>query len=482
MLRPRAEPGHGREPRLRAVQGEGAPPPHNLDAEAALLGAMLLTAPAVATAVELLDPEDFYLPAHACVFEAIVSLHEAGQPVDPTTVADRLARVGVLEDLGGKARLLELQAKTPAAAHAEHYAALVGEAALRRRMLALAFEAAELTKDGQLKPEAILGQTRESLDRLVQRQARLARSGCISLAELMATRLPKPRWVVPGYLPEGLSLLAGRPKIGKSWLALNLAIAVGTGGRALGALQVEAGEVLYLALEDTLSRLQRRTATVLAGEPIPRGVDVMMTCPRLDEGGHQRIEAWLQDHPDARLVIVDTLAKVRPRQRVNGNLYAEDYAALAPLKHLADEHKLAVLAVHHLRKGAIDDPIEAVSGTAALTGAADSALILRRDRARADAVLYVTGRDIEEAEVAITLDQARGAWMLLGDADEYRRSEARAEIIELLRAEGEPLGAKEVAEALGKPPATVRWLLAEMVRAGQLVKARRGRYALPGKE
>ena len=121
--------------------------------------------------------------------------------------------------------------------------------------------------------------------------------------------------------------------------------------------------------------------------------------PRLDQGGVQWLDRWLQGHPGARLIIIDTLAKVRPESRPNGSVYAEDYAALEGLKTMADKHHVAVLVVHHLRKLSGEDPLDEISGTTGLTGVADNVFVMRRERGHNEAVLHVTGRDIDEQQL-----------------------------------------------------------------------------------
>ncbi len=302
-----------------------------------------------------------------------------------------------------------------------------------------------------------------------------------SAAALMDMDFPEPKWAVQGFLPEGLSLLAGKPKIGKSWLSLGCAVAVAAGGTALGKVPVEGGEVLCLALEDTARRLKKRLAMVLQGEGAPTGLHFETRWPTFDEDGLKRIDQWLADHPGARLVVVDTLQKVRPKSTGRQTLYSDDYAALTGLKELADRHGVAVLVIHHLRKSGSEDPLETVSGTTGLTGAADAVLVIQRDRARASAVLYVTGRDVEDTEVALEFDRMTGMWNLLGDAEEYRRSEERQEIVRVFQHVDEPMGPKDVEARLGEPWTypRVKWLLAEMVKSGELLRVGRGSYTVP---
>ncbi len=298
----------------------------------------------------------------------------------------------------------------------------------------------------------------------------------VTAADLMAADLPPVRWVVPSVLPEGVTLLAGKPKLGKSWLALGLCVAVAAGGVALGTRQVEQGDVLYLALEDNRRRLQKRLGKMLRG-PAPEGLEMATAWPKLDEGVVEALGAWLGEHPEARLVAVDTLAKIRPRTR-GQNVYQEDYASLEELLPLAAEHEVAIVVVHHTRKMAAADPLDEKSGSTGLTGGVDGVLVLKRDRGKADAVLHVDGRDIEEsAEYALMWDAETAGWTIVGDADEYRISEERKAIIRVLVEAGEFLSPGEVADALGKSRNTIKQRLWRMAQDGQ-VENRNGRYGI----
>jgi hypothetical protein len=298
----------------------------------------------------------------------------------------------------------------------------------------------------------------------------------LSATELMAIEFPKPRWIVPGIVPEGTTILAGKPKMGKSWLALGTSVAVAAGGVALGTQRVDRGAVLYLALEDNPRRLQSRLKKLLPGGTAPEGLELATAWPRLGDGGLDALEAWLNAHPDARLVVIDTLAKFRAGQS-GKNLYKEDYEAVEPLVELAARHNVAVLIVHHLRKLGADDPLDQVSGSMGLTGGADGALVLNRERGRADAYLYVTGRDIEEEkELALSWDSTKATWKIAGDAEEYRNSRERQEVEECLRTLGKPAGPKEVSEALGKPYNNVKQLMWKMGSDGDLRSVGGGKY------
>jgi hypothetical protein len=298
----------------------------------------------------------------------------------------------------------------------------------------------------------------------------------MSAADLMRLELPEAKWAVRGVLPEGVTILAGKPKIGKSWLGLGLGIAVGAGGRALGQIAVEAGDALYMGLEDNTRRLQKRMGKMLAGrEEAPRRLEVTTDWPQLDEGGVEALDGWLDKRPDARLVVVDTLKKIRPRKTGSRSVYDLDYEALEPLVPLASARGVAILVVHHLRKLEAGDPLDMISGSTGLTGGVDGAMVLKRDRGKQDATLVVDGRDIEEpSELALRWDAEIASWSLMGDAEEYRQSEERRRIVELLERMDEPMWPKEIAEALEKNRSTTRVLLANMKQDGQVVDTGQG--------
>jgi hypothetical protein len=286
--------------------------------------------------------------------------------------------------------------------------------------------------------------------------------------ELLATVFPEPAWAVPGVLPEGLNLVVSPPKVGKSWFALGLAVAVASGGKALGRIDVAQGDVLYAALEDTPRRLQRRLQIVLGNSAPPARLTFITECARLDEGGLEHLDGWLKRHPEARLLIVDVFAKVRGGARRNVNAYDGDYEAMAGLKRLADEHSVCVLVVHHTRKQADGDFLQTVSGTNGIAGSADTLLVLSRTRSSADAVLQITGRDVEEAEHPLQFDAQRGQWLLLeGAASDYTLGDTRQTILRALKELG-AARSKDLSEHLKLNNETVRRTLNRMAKDGQI--------------
>lgn len=297
--------------------------------------------------------------------------------------------------------------------------------------------------------------------------------------ELLEVEFPEPRWAVPGLLAEGLNLLVGAPKLGKSWLALNIGVAVASGGVALGKVPVVEGDVLYLALEDTGRRLQSRLRSVLAGAGAPKRLFLATECAVLPDGGADRITHWLDDHTDARLVIVDVFTKVRGTAVKDASRYDADYVAMAQIKSIADRYGVAFCVVHHTRKAASEDFLDTVSGTNGLAGAADAILVLTRSRGSSDATVKITGRDVEEADHPLAFDSKIGTWTLLdGPASDYEVSDERRRIIAAVR-ETPGLSPKAIADASGVKHDVVKHLVRTMVDAGQLETDGAGHYSEP---
>jgi hypothetical protein len=302
----------------------------------------------------------------------------------------------------------------------------------------------------------------------------------ITARELAEQKFPPITFVVPDFVAQGLSVWAGRPKAGKSWLALGISAAVAVGGRALGRIKVEAGDVLYLALEDNPRRLQRRLHQLLPNADKPARLHLATSCPRLDNGGLAAIERWCRSVPNPRLVVVDVFNKVRTQRGSSESLYDADYRSVVPLKALADDLDLAVVIIHHTNKREdVSDPFDAVSGTTGLTGAADTVLILARDGM--GTTLYGRGRDIAEIEVALQFDQQTGQWLLLGDASTVRRTDERKTILDTLQSADEPLGPTAIADAADMKPGNVRRLIGKMLKADEIVKTGRGKYRHPSR-
>jgi hypothetical protein len=289
-------------------------------------------------------------------------------------------------------------------------------------------------------------------------------------------------WIVPEIVPaEGVTLLCSRPKFGKSWLAYDLCIGSTMDRCVLGTIKPTQGDVLYLALEDSKRRLQRRMTKLLPtfSGKWPEKLTITTEWRRLHEGGLDDIRAW---HEDAKakggkpiLVVIDVLAKVR-KPTGNKPIYEADYEALSGLCELARELNIAIVVVHHTRKMAADDLMETVNGSYGTTGAVDTVLVMASSKA-GGAVLDIRGRDVESAELAIQFNKDSCRWTVLGAAAEVQQSDQRKAIIAALTDSGEPMRINELAAATGMKRNPLELLLGKMVKAQLIKRIGSGLYA-----
>jgi len=303
------------------------------------------------------------------------------------------------------------------------------------------------------------------------------RDHVFTAAELQRKTFPPVSYCVPDLIPEGLTIIAGKPKIGKSWLALDVCITVAAGRFCLGERKPTQGAVLYAAMEDNPRRLQRRIDRLLS--PVstewPHRLTLANSWRRLDKGGVDDIRQWIEHTDNPRLVILDTLAGVKPIRTREG--YTEVYESLAALHRLANEKGVSIIVLHHTRKMEAEDPVDTVSGTLGLAGCADSVLVLARSSQ--GTTLYVRGRDIEEAEHAVSFDKAGCRWTILGNAADVHRSNERSSILAVLDEAADPIGPSDITAAAGMPVNNAKQLLHKMAAAGEVGKVGRGQYVHP---
>lgn len=296
---------------------------------------------------------------------------------------------------------------------------------------------------------------------------------------------PPLEYAVPGIIPEGLGIAVGPPKIGKSWMVCGIGLGSASGGLVLGRISVDKRPVLYLALEDGKRRLQSRSRRIMCGQPIPPGIH-FITKARPAEVIPMILE-FLQRHSGEKpLIILDTLGKARPPRPPGADLYAWDYAIGSQLKDAIDSAPgSTLLAVHHTRKTESSDFIDSVSGSQGIAGSADFVLVLSRKRHSDDAVLSVTGRDVAEAEYALTTDG--GLWRLDGATLTEAASTAQTrretkqlgddtlDILDFVNHRPETRAA-DVAEKLGVDQHKARTYLSRLADSGRIQKTGRGIY------
>jgi RecA-family ATPase len=200
-----------------------------------------------------------------------------------------------------------------------------------------------------LSPEEIR-QLIDKVDASHESTSRTWRDGLITAKALQTKTFAPLRIILPGLIPEGVTIVAGKPKIGKSWLLFDICLAVAGDRFVLGEMKPVQGDVLYLALEDNQRRLKKRTDKILQSTVAPESLEIHTEWRRVDQGGLEDIEAWCKEHPKRRLISIDTLAKIRPIMGRSEQAYAADYRAIEGLQKLAGKYQVGIVLNHHLRK------------------------------------------------------------------------------------------------------------------------------------
>ena len=231
---------------------------------------------------------------------------------------------------------------------------------------------------------------------------------------LMDMKLPPTKFCVETLLPQGMCILGGASKIGKSWWVLDLCVRIAK-GEPMWDLKTTKGTTLYLCLEDTLRRVQNRLLCIT--DEVPPNTFFAISAGTLSDGLCEQIREFVKEHPDTVFVAVDTFQIVR-----NNNIdtsYANDYDEIRLLKQLADELNICLLLVHHLRKQGDSDPLNKLSGTTGIVGAVDSVFVLDKSKRSENlATLVCTGRDIEHRQLEIRFSNKDFVWELKSDSRE----------------------------------------------------------------
>ena len=240
---------------------------------------------------------------------------------------------------------------------------------------------------------------------------------------LLSTPMSKTMFIVDGLISQGVNVISGASKIGKSWLMLWLGLQVAQGNSIWGLPTLQC-DVLYLSLEDTQRRIKDRLYNLT--DSAPDNLYFAVTSGLIGGGLEEQITDFLTEHPATKLVIIDTLQKVRDSKGSAGKagMYGNDYDDISSIKRIADGFNIAILLVHHLRKlQDSDDPFNDVSGSTGIIGAADTNFILRRKRSENAATLLVSGRDVEYQELTLRFQDLK--WWSARTARIFTRQSCR---------------------------------------------------------
>ena len=250
-----------------------------------------------------------------------------------------------------------------------------------------------------------------------------------SLASLNLRHIEPPKFVIPGIIPYGITILASPPKFGKSWMCLDMAISVATGTDFMG-LETRKDGVVYLALEDGDYRLQDRSRKVANGRDLPDNLLLVKQAPVLNEGLLKQIRDLLdKTEQNIGMIIIDTLQKIRGVAGKTEGVYGYDYRELGAVHQFAIDNNLAVVLVHHLNKGGDDsDFVSRLNGSTGVSGAADTIITLTRaSRGSDETKMSITGRDVQERTLIIQMDWSNFRWILLGDEKDVEKERDQIE-------------------------------------------------------
>lgn len=257
------------------------------------------------------------------------------------------------------------------------------------------------------------------------------------LVDIVSTHYDDLMQPVNGLIAEGVTLLAGQSKIGKSWLVHDMCLSVSAGKPFLGHNTLP-GHVLYMALEDGERRLKSRTQKIC--ETTSLEISPLLECqidaPTVKNGLLEMLDTWIIEHQPCRMIVIDTLQRVRGVTGGRINMYEADSEFVKGFKALADKHHVAIVLVHHLnRRSDSDDPFDRISGSNGLMGTADSSIILTRKRGKTEGSLTFTGRDLYGDD--LVLDFVNCVWRVIStDAGEYnaRKKYDDNELVKLIKA------------------------------------------------
>jgi len=306
-------------------------------------------------------------------------------------------------------------------------------------------------------------------------------AGASPLSELEFKTFMPLKWIVPDYIPEGCTLLAGKPKVGKSWLMLTTALAVARADLILSQ-HCDQRRVLYYALEDTERRIHSRVSDLYGAETgWPDNLLMSYALPNIDRGCGAQLEADITAH-QPELVIIDTLAMIRGAKRKDEDPYQYDYRTMQVPAEIARQTGVSIIVVHHTRKQGSDDVFDTISGTLGLAAAADTLVVLTFAEGTEQRRLAVRGRDVEPEDKTVEWDKEMHEWIVTGDYEEKPRagSPLTEQLVAMVMTSTMPVTPKQACDALGLGEDrlnSVQQSLARAAKKGRIKNNGYGGYA-----
>lgn len=451
---------------------------YDTETEKIVLGGMLVEKDAYVKSREILtDISDFGLVPHQLIYNAIIEVYQERQSTNIVLVIKQLEKDDGLKRVGGWKYVEELQSTIVETDSTHYYAQILKDYSIRRKFSIASTKFQKLVSDMSLNVSDILTKISEDVDLLTKSYK--VENESLTAAELMQLNIPPVKWLVPDLLPHGLTILAGDAKVGKSFFGWNLAMAVALGGTALGNIDItEKRNVTYLALEDPISLLKERLEMIHPYEKMPENLHIMTKfAGKFNLIGLKTFEQHV-DKTQSDLIIVDTWKHVCPNdsQQV-GSAYDVDYMNLIPIQNFVHQKNISMILITHTRKSNdIDNVFNKIQGSMGMQAGCDTLLMLTKSPS--GHVLNVKGRRILDEEYAMRLDN--GTWVLEGLAADVHKSNARKEIIDLLKEAGtDGLSVQELVDLTEKKKGTVGKLLSDMKKDKEVFQQKeRGNYYL----
>jgi len=430
-----------------------------------LLGCYLQNAPIS----EAISASVFQSEAHKAIFTAIRELKTKGIDPDIAILTGELSNKGLIDKAGGYYKIASLTN----GAYPSNVAFYEAEA-LREYQRRTAMETViELKESLENSHFPDIESAIKKLSEITTTEAQKERG--ILFSDLLKKQFPPDTWFIENLIGPGLTVLTGASKLGKSWTALQLLTALDQGGYFMGTLKAAVQcDVLYLALEDTPKRIQRRI--------LKQGIAADFNGSRLETSRCtvSTLRAYLKANPQYRVVIIDTLQKMLNINDLND--YAKTVDGLSALKAIADDMDLALVVIHHNRKGSNNedgDHMESALGSTGINATADATITMRRKRGTNEAALSVTGRDIEDASYSISWDREICTWTITGQgALKPILTETQQQIISLLESEEKDWTTGEIKEGIEKSGAATSNLLKRLQEIGCIESPSHGKWRI----
>lgn len=451
--------------------------PQDLDAERAVLGACILDNSIIPDVTAAVTVDDFHDSRNQAVFRSICGLVEAHADVEPIALLNRLK-----SDLGGNDMppeyylyVAQLEQACLATGGARHLAEIVREKARLRRIVKASLRAAEVAASGGDNADSIIMEAQAHLE-MVARQAPVR--AVMTGREFLTKQLPPVDWIIEELMPPGITVLVADPKVGKSRLATKILGCVATGTPLWDRLTAR-GRVLYIDKDESEDEMQSRLRSTWFPRDAADHFDIDFDFPALDQGGLGALDRWVKDHHDARLIVFDTWAKVRPSTKGKRDAYTEENESINPLKEWTRKNpQIGVLLIHHTSKQGSKNGSMIQSGSGSMALPAAASCFMAMTRKGEDAQLCGEGRRVKRFDLILQGNEAD--WDCKGNREDVELSEARVSLVAAIEREG-PMTPKQLANVTEKNLNTVKTLLTKLIKSGHLTVDRAGVYDTPHK-